>query len=77
MFLFSQPPPFRISLTSISSGLPLLEMHHGSFFAEVVAAVFARQGIHGVWPQLAEARGFGHGIENRFLMRIWFTPTGV
>ena len=67
MFLFSQPPPLRISFTSILILVPLLEVNDGRFDAEVVAAVFAGERIDGVGPQFPAARGFRHGFLNRAL----------
>ena len=40
--------------------LPLFEVQDRRAGAEVVAGVLAGQGIHGVRPQLAEARGFSY-----------------
>ena len=58
-FVFSQPPPFRISLTSISSLLPLIEVDDRRARAEVVAGVLAGDRIDRIRPQLAAPRRLG------------------
>src|SRR5690349_10613258 len=47
--------------------LPLLEVDHGSICAQVVAAIFSRQRIDRVGPQLAARGGLGHRSANRLL----------
>ena len=41
--------------------VPLLEVNHRRFLAQIVAAVFAGERIDGIGPQLAAPRGFGDG----------------
>ena len=69
MFLFSQPPPLRISFTSISILVPLLEVDDGGLGAEIVAAVFAGERVDRIGAQLAAPRGFGDGFLDRVLER--------
>ena len=66
MFLFSQPPPLRISLTSISSSSHCSKWIDRRFRAEIIAAVLAGERIDGIRPQLAAPRRFGDGFLNRF-----------
>ena len=57
--VFSQPPPLRISLTSMSALLPLLEVDDRRARAEVVAGVLAGDRVDRVGPELAAPRRFG------------------
>ncbi len=47
--------------------LPLLEVNHRRLFAQIVAAVFSRERIHRIRPQLAAPRGLRDGFANRAL----------
>ena len=58
-FVFSQPPPLRISFTSMSSLLPLIEVDDRRARAEVVAGVLAGDRIDRVRAQLAAPRRLG------------------
>ena len=59
MFMFSQPPPLRISLTSISSRSHCSKWMTGVPGPEVVAGVLAGDRVDRVRPQLAAARRLG------------------
>ena len=77
MFLFSQPPPLRISLTSMSSF---------SHCSKCTTGVSSPRLLPLFFP-VRESTEFGRSLPSRvasataskiaFLMRIWFTPTGV
>src|ERR1035437_6028241 len=77
MFLFSQPPPFRISLTSIWSS---------SHCSKCTTGVSAPRLLPLFFPVM-ESTEFGRSLPSRVAsatawwialrMTIWFTPTGV
>ena len=77
MFLFSQPPPFRISFTSISSC---------SHCSKWITGVSVPR-LSPLFFPVSESTEFGRSLPSRVasatasriapLMRIWFTPTGV
>ena len=76
--VFSQPPPFRISLISISSLFPLIEVDDRRAGPEVVAGVLAGDRIDRVRPQLAAARSPRRPPrESAARIQIWFAPTGT
>ena len=63
-FVFSQPPPFRISLISIVVALPLVEVDDRRAGAEVVAGVLAGDRVDRVRPQLAAPGRLGDRFAN-------------
>ena len=77
MFLFSQPPPLRISLTSISSS---------SHCSKWITGVSSPR-LSPLFLPVSESTEFGRSLPRRvasatasriaFLIAIWFTPTGV
>ena len=78
MFLFSQPPPLRISRTSNLVFLPLLEMDDWRAVSEVIPGISTGKGIYGVGarscrPWWTRATDVG---SPSFHLDLIFAPTG-
>ena len=67
MFLFSQPPPLRISLTSISSSSHCSKCITGVSAPRLLPLFLPVMRIHRIGAQLAQPRGFRNGLADGLL----------